>query len=255
MKEKRGISGSTVKIIAIISMLIDHIGAGILGRYLAQAGIMEVTMESSTQWLAENGKLYLAYWVMRMIGRLGFPIFCFLLVEGFQHTHDVKKYAARLFAFCIISEVPFDLLLAGKPFDLGYQNVFFTLLIGLLTMCVFRYIEKQDWKKGVRIISYIAALAVGMVVAEFLNTDYGAIGVLSIMILYMFRESRPRQIVAGCITFLWEITAPLAFVPIGFYNGKRGLKMKYFFYIFYPAHLLIIYLVAVALGMNGYSAV
>ena len=227
IQQKIGLSSFTLKMIAILTMTIDHMGFILFPQ---------------------------ALW-MRGIGRLAFPIFCFTLTEGFSHTHDLKRYIQRMLVVGLLSEIPFNLAESGQIFSIEHQNVFFTLLIGLLTMCIFRYIEKQDWKKGVRIISYIAALAVGMVVAEFLNTDYGAIGVLSIMILYMFRESKPRQIVAGCITFLWEITAPLAFVPIGFYNGKRGLKMKYFFYIFYPAHLLVIYLVVVALGMNGYSAV
>ena len=255
MEAKRGISGSTIKIIAIISMLIDHIGAGILGRYLMAAGMAEVTMETSAQWLAENSTLYMVYWVMRAIGRLGFPIFCFLLVEGFEHTHNVKKYALRLLAFCVISEIPFDLAFKGKVLEFGYQNVFFTLFIGLLTMCVFRHIEQKEWKRGVKIICFLAALGIGMGVAQLLRTDYAAIGVLCIMILYMFRNSKPRQIIAGCIAFLWELTAPLAFIPIGFYNGKRGWKLKYVFYAFYPLHLLVIYLICLAMGIHGYAVV
>ena len=263
-EKKKGISGSTIKIIAIVSMLIDHIGAGILGRYIVTSGYVKVMTSGDLnvimQWIAENGALYYTYSVMRMIGRLGFPIFCFLLVEGFQRTHDVKKYALRLGLFALISEIPFDLCFNGRILEFGYQNVFFTLFLGLLTMIAFDWIAKKEWAASagfnivVKIVFSAAALAVGAGVAHFLKTDYAAKGVLCIMALYLFRKKKPWQIAAGCVAFLCEITAPLAFIPIGFYNGKRGLKMKYFFYAFYPVHLLMIWLVSMLLGM-GWVAV
>lgn len=263
--EKKGIAGSTIKIIAIVSMLIDHIGAGILGRFIVTGGYVKVMtsgdMNAIMQWLVENGRLFYTYSAMRMIGRLGFPIFCFLLVEGFQRTHDVKKYALRLGIFALLSEIPFDLCFSGKVLEFDYQNVFFTLFLGLLTMIAFDWIEKKEWVAGerlnqvVKVIFSLAALAVGAGVAHFLRTDYAAKGVLCIMALYIFRKKKPLQIAAGCVAFLWEVTAPLAFIPIGFYNGKRGLKMKYFFYAFYPVHLLLIWLVALLMGMAWVSVV
>ena len=135
-KERSGISGSTLKIIAIVTMLIDHIGASVLGRLLQTHGINELNVadiSALTQWMSDNSVLFWSYTIMRMIGRVAFPIFCFLLIQGFLHTHDVKKYAARLFAFALISELPFDLAFKGK-IDFSYQNVFFTLFIGLMTM-------------------------------------------------------------------------------------------------------------------------
>lgn len=254
MEKKRGISGSTVKMIAIIAMLLDHIGAGVVGRYISSTGMPLLDSAEGMQWMSEYGGWMALYSVLRMIGRLGFPIFCFLLIEGFEHTRDVKKYAARLFAFCLISEVPFDLLFNGKVLEFGYQNVFFTLLLGLLTMCAFRYIEQKEWNAVVKVVCYAAALIAGMAAAEFLRTDYAAIGVFSIMVLYVFRKKKAGQIAAGCVVFLWELTAPLAFIPIGFYNGKRGWKLKYFFYLFYPLHLLLLYLICVALGISGFAA-
>lgn len=263
-EKRKGITGSTIKIIAIVSMLIDHIGAGILGRFLVTSGYVGVMVSGDLnaimQWLAENGTLYYVYTAMRMIGRLGFPIFCFLLVEGFQRTHDVKKYALRLGLFALVSEIPFDLCFSGKVLEFGYQNVFFTLFLGLLTMIAFDWIEKKEWASGVRlnmvvkIVFSAAALAVGAGIAHFMKTDYAATGVICIMVLYVFRKRKPLQIAAGCVAFLWELTAPLAFIPIGFYNGKRGLKMKYFFYAFYPVHLFLIWLVSMMLGM-GWVAV
>lgn len=258
--QKRGISGSTVKIIAIVSMLIDHIGAGILGRLIMNANYMQIMtsgdLNDAMRWLMDNGVLYYTYMAMRMIGRLGFPIFCFLLVEGFQRTHDVKKYALRLGLFALISEVPFDLCFNGSVLEFGYQNVFFTLFLGMLTMIAFDWIAKKQWAAGdvlnkvVKIVFSAAALTVGAGIAHFLKTDYAAKGVICIMVLYIFRKKKPLQIAAGCVAFLWEITAPLAFIPIGFYNGKRGLRMKYFFYAFYPVHLFLIWLVSMLMGMG-----
>lgn len=264
-EEKKGIAGSTIKIIAIVSMLIDHIGAGILGRFIMTSGYVNMAlsgdMNEVMQWIVENGVIFYTYSAMRMIGRLGFPIFCFLLVEGFQRTHDVKKYALRLGLFALISEIPFDLCFSGKVLEFGYQNVFFTLFLGLLTMIAFDWIGKKEWVAGeglnkvVKVVFSVVALAVGAGVAHFLKTDYAATGVLCIMALYIFRKKKPLQIAAGCVAFLWEVTAPLAFIPIGFYNGKRGLKIKYFFYAFYPVHLLLIWLVAMLMGMGGVSVV
>lgn len=257
-QKKRGISGSTLKIIAVITMLTDHVGAFILCRYLMASGYMEVAasgdMSVINAWLTENAVLYNSYIITRYIGRVAFPIFCFLLVEGFGRTRDVKKYALRLGVFALISEIPFDLAMKAKVFDFTYQNVYFTLLIGLLTMVAFDFIGKRKQKTVVKLILSAGALALGAVVAELLNTDYGAIGVISIMLLYILRHNKVWQIVGGCLVFLWEFTAPLAFIPIGFYNGKRGLRLKYFFYAFYPLHLAVIYVICTILGISGIAA-
>lgn len=256
--KRKGISGSTIKMIAIIAMLIDHIGAVVLTRIMLVQGMGELnsgSQEAAVQWLSDHAALYVSYWIMRAIGRLGFPIFCFLLVQGFEHTRNVKKYAFRLFLFALISEFPFDLAFKGKV-DFTYQNVFFTLFIGLLTMMAYRWVENHaEWNNVQRIPAYIVIIAAGMSVAGFLKTDYGAIGVACIMVLYIFRKKKVPQIIAGCIAFCWELTAPLAFIPIGFYNGKRGWNIKYFFYIFYPAHLLILYLICCAMGMGNMSVI
>ena len=104
----KGLSGSTLKIIEMVTMLIDHIGAAVLARMI----------------IAGNADLYDAYRTLRMIGRIAFPIFCFLLIEGFQHTKNAKKYAERLFLFAAISEIPFDLAFSAKVLEFQYQNVF-----------------------------------------------------------------------------------------------------------------------------------
>ena len=180
--ERKGLSGSALKIIAIVTMLIDHIAATVIIRILKFGGY--------------NDGLYQLYRVMRNIGRIAFPIFCFLLVEGFMHTRDREKYALRLGCFAAVSEIPFDLAFNGKVLEVGYQNVFFTLLLGLLTMMAYDAVMNQSrwsvWKRTA--LSTIAILA-GMFAAEFLSTDYGALGVLCIMVFYLFRRSRIQQVV------------------------------------------------------------
>lgn len=259
MEKKKGISGSTLKLIAVVTMLIDHIGAAVLARLLMVNGMNELDPNNTSavlQWLSDNGTLYWTYTALRMIGRVAFPIFCFLLVEGFIHTHDVKKYALRLGLFALISEIPFDLAFNSKVLEFNYQNVFFTLFIGLLTMIAYRAVEeKAEWNQALRVILCILIVAAGMAAAYLLKTDYAEKGVFCIMVLYIFRKKKVWQILAGCASFFWETPALLGFIPIGFYNGERGLKMKYFFYIFYPAHLLILYLICYFMGISGYPAI
>ncbi len=259
MTQKRGISGSTLKLIAVITMILDHIGAGILGRYLTINGIGDLDAGSlavTQQWIDQNAPLFFTYTVLRMIGRLAFPIYCFLMAEGFEHTHNRIRYAARLLLFAVISEIPFDLLFNGKILETGYQNVFFTLWIGLLVMIGIQWAQEHLGSSPLlKVPAAVAVTAAGMVAAKFMKTDYAAIGVLCIVVIYLFRNKKVWQIVAGCIVFAWEFTAPLAFVPIGFYNGKRGWKLKYFFYLVYPVHLLILYLICQALGIASYAAV
>lgn len=206
MKEK-GLSGSTLKIIAIISMLIDHIGAILL-----------------------IGHPY--YSLCRNIGRIAFPIFCFLLVEGFFHTHDVKKYSIRLLLFALISEIPFDLAFSHTAINPYYQNVFLTLVIGLFVMYGLEHCQIPLWR--------MLIILAGMAVATLLHTDYSWKGIAAIVVLYCMKENRINQAVAGALTFSWEPPAMLAFLPIYFYNGKRGISLKYLFYAFYPAHLLVL---------------
>lgn len=144
MNTKTGITGSTLKIIAIVCMLIDHIGAVILERYLYANGLSYKTM----QMMVEGGfgnlqKVVIADLILRLIGRLAFPIFCFLLVEGFYYTSNRAKYVLRLFLFALISEVPFDFAFKNSWLEFSYQNVFFTLTIGLLTIWGIDEIQKR----------------------------------------------------------------------------------------------------------------
>lgn len=138
----------------------------------------------------------------------------------------------RLGIFALISEIPFDLAVRGEFFDWQYQNVYVTLLLGLLTIWALKT-QKDVWY--LRLVIAAAGCALG----ELVHCDYGAMGVALIVVLYLMRESRFQQCITGAICTYWELPAPLAFIPIWFYNGERGRQPKWFFYWFYPVHLLI----------------
>lgn len=245
-EQQRGISGSSLKLIAVVTMLIDHIAATVLARFLITGAEGDI----STGW-------YVLYQAMRSIGRIAFPIYCFLLVEGFIHTRSRKKYALRLFLFALVSEIPFDLAFSSKVLEFGYQNVFFTLFLGLATIMLLSEAEKrQEWGIGLRILVFAGIIVAGMLAAYALKTDYSYYGVMCIVVLYLFRGRRVLQVLAGCASFFWwELPAVLAFIPIYFYNGKRGWNIKYFFYLFYPVHLLVLYFICAALGTGAIPVV
>lgn len=257
MEEKKfGISGSTLKWIAIITMLIDHIGASILTKQLLYMGSNPEDFGGvSAGFIEQYNNLYYIMRATRIIGRIAFPIFCFLLVEGFLRTKDLKKYLSRMTLFALLSEIPFDLIFSGELIYWGYQNVMITLLIGMLTMYGCKVIEEKIPDRVGQFVAWGACFAAGAVVAELLKTDYGAKGIIPIMVLYFLRHFKLYQMIGGALSFVWELPAPLAFLFIGFYNGKRGMRMKYFFYLFYPVHLLLLYLICMALGLASIPVV
>lgn len=243
----RGLSASALKIIAMICMLTDHIGAILLNKVLETNGIVSL---QNTSWeyisvLIDQGNVgyvYLAYQITRrVIGRLAFPIYCFLLTVGIQKTRNSSQYALRLAVFALFSEIPFDLAFYDRAFYLPSQNVFFTLLIGFLVIKACSIAEEKLKNTFIRWIGYILLILAGIWAAEQIKGDYGGYGVIAIALLYLFRQNKLQQIAAGYIAFLWESMACLAFIPIAFYNGKKGISLKYVSYLFYPLHLLLLY--------------
>ncbi len=236
-----GLSGGALKAIAAVTMFLDHIGAAILESpvlWEALSNTDEIDAFFNSPALAG---VRAANWVLRLVGRLAFPIFCFLLVEGFLHTRSVKSYALRLGAFALLSELPFDLAFGGTLWNPGYQNVFFTLLLGLGGMAALRRFGESSP------LGFLMALGCAAL-AQLIHADYGAFGVVLILIFYLFRDRKKLRALVGSIALIWEVTAPLAFLFIHRYNGERGrLGGRYFFYWFYPAHILVLWLVRVML--------
>lgn len=206
---KFGINTFTLKMIAVVAMLIDHVGAVLLPQYE----------------------------ILRIIGRIAFPIFAYTLVEGFIHTHDVKKYMMRMGILALVSEVPFDLAFYGTLLEFGHQNVFFTLFLGLVMLYLML-------KAPTTLRSFLCVLAI-LLVSEFLRTDYNSMGLLMIFWFYQYRNHRIVKIIGIAIinVFLMgyiQVYAVLALIPIALHNGEQGPKCKGFFYGFYPVHLLVL---------------
>lgn len=257
-------SSFVIKIIAIISMLIDHSGDALIGY--------------STP--------------LNFIGRIAFPLFCFQLVNGYAHTHDVKKYCLRLGLFALISQIPFGIMIYNYSGSKLALNVFFTLLFGLITLIVY------DNKK-LHIIYKCLIITCILLIAHFINVDYQALGIILILVIHIFYkrgifnskeflvENSNTTEKIGFVKNLNNSTTTanitkhsvfynklffalvmlvfsiLRYLPVvGYfsfdyvfcfilctflptfimlmYNGKKGYSLKYFFYIFYPAHLIVL---------------
>ena len=225
--------------IAFLLMLCDHIGY-----VLIENGVLYG--QNPMYWdlalrTAAGQRWFLAARILRFAGRLSFPIFAFLTAEGFAHTGNKRRYIMRLAVFALISEVPFDLAIKNTVWYPDYQNVMFTLLFGVLALYFADKLKKRH------AIFRMLAVAFFCWTAYITKSDYGAVGVLLIADMYMFRLDRKLCMISGAVISALESLSycgagALAYAFIWFYNGKRGeLPMKYFFYIAYPAHLLLFY--------------
>ena len=235
-KQGRLLSGGALKWLAVLLMLIDHLGASLLEVFVLN-GYGNSLISLSTQqaifwWRADR--------ILRYVGRSAFPIFCFLLVEGAVHTKNTKKYLGRLFAFALLSEIPFDLALRNSIPWWNHQNVFFTLTLGLLVIFVFQRSAGREWRG-------FLTLAIAAVLAECCQTDYGSAGILVMAAMYLLREKRGFALAAAylllAISGRIELYSLPGFLLLFFYNGERGRQPKRFFYWFYPAHLLVLWAV------------
>lgn len=233
MQRCQVLNGFHLKLIAVCTMLVDHLG---------------YTLFPWSLWL-------------RCIGRIAFPIFCFLIAEGCVYTRSRKKYALRLLASALLSEIPFDLMTGGRIWNPYNQNVLWTLLLGAL-MCWL-----MDWALKKRAASSFALTGAVMVAAfcllEIANTDYGGWGMLLVVMFYGVHRAPNSPAVkmaaqaAGLAVFAVgvmngrvitiELWALVALLPIWCYNGRRGYSnraVQYGFYAFYPVHILILSLIA-----------
>lgn len=208
-----------LKLIALTTMIIDHYGA------IFQSDVM----------------------IFRIIGRVAFPIYCFLLVEGYFHTSDVKKYGKRLIIFAIISEIPFDLAFYNNV-GLEHQNIFFTLFIGLVTI---HLLENKDEKYNIN--KSIVVLS-ACVIAIILFVDYNAMGIIYIWAFYYTRNYHKLKrfknigfiiLITNFISSIIQQFSLLALPILYSYNGKLGPRNKILqiaFYAVYPLHLFIFYI-------------
>lgn len=227
---KAGIDSFTLKMIAIIGMTCDHIGI-VFGDAMP---------------LGATCALYAA-------GGLTFPIMAYLLGEGYRHTSNFKKYALRLLLFAIAAQAPYSLFLMPQG------NVLFTLLLGLVALYLHEHMQNRNW----------FGLALALIILASMFLDWGIIGVPMVLLYYTIREKWPRLIVPYLLPLafialpqMWPLLSgdlhalpQLLFVLVGCtltipllarYNSERGRPMKYFFYAYYPAHILVLGLIHLA---------
>ncbi len=234
-----GLKKEMLQVIAVILMLSDHIWA---------------TYMSFGNW-------------MTYIGRMAFPIFAFFIAEGFCRTSNVKKYALRLLGFALISEFPFNLFYSSRWFNPYHQNVMFTLLLGLLAIILIDRLKKDKSAKNIA-LSFLWLLLI--TVASVIGfVDYGFLGVLTVVMFYLFRDFPfawvlqlvgmvlinivffegqviPFELAGKSFEIPTQAFAVFSLIPIWLYGGKKGKKNKviqYGFYAFYPVHMLILYLI------------
>jgi hypothetical protein len=240
---------SMLKVIAVLLMLIDHTGAVIFPNAI----------------------------ILRLIGRLSFPIFAYLIVVGYTKTKSFSKYLTRLMIFAGLSQIPFSLAFGDQSSILNFTdflsffiggsdphlNVFFTLALGLLAIRVW---DKEESELGRVII--IVSLAI---VAKDLYTDYNMYGIAMILAFYIFRDNKIKTVISQTIVYIlfdasqvlfyvnkypgitleltWfsQALSLLALIFIFKYNHKKGKDLKYFFYAFYPLHLLVLGLIRIGM--------
>lgn len=216
----RILDATALKLIAMLSMVLDHVGDNFFPDQL---------------W-------------MRALGRIAMPIFAFCVAEGFCHTRDRMKYLRRLFLFGLVSEIPFDLVTSGKLLEFGHQNIMFTFawaVLGLL--CCEKVLGSV--KKG-RVPLAAAVLLIFLVSSLLLGLDYN---VLALALIFLFTLLRRKALwirtaaAAAAHALLRNVGVYwfglLGFVPILLYSGERGRGLKWLFYLFYPGHLLLIWLI------------
>ena len=199
------------------------------------------------------------------IGRLTFPIYAFMIVEGYFHTKNLKKYVGRLLVFAVLSEIPFNLAMGSRIFYPIHQNVLWSFLIAIgLIHWNEKVKEKQIWK---RIFIAIASVCIGYVVGLITFVDFYHAGILMVLVFYYFKGQK-WWCYLGQLICLWYINfemlgglsyevqilgqthfiarqgfALLALIPIWLYRGKQGYHsrfLQYSYYAFYPLHLLIL---------------
>lgn len=233
-----GLSAAALKLIACFFMFFDH---------LAQSQVLPNTGNLYPDFTSLQSILSsLNFGLVSVIfGRLVFPIFCFFIVQGTMLTRDRRKYILRLFIFAFISEIFFDYGLFGSIYW-NHQNVFFTLALGALMMSLLDYIHEGNMSDGIKIFLRIVTVIGIAIIAELIRSDYGSSGIIALFILWLFRWDRSKTLWGMFLAFLFEIiffgAVYLAIPLVYMYNGKRGNMNKYFFYLFYPIHLMLLWI-------------
>lgn len=239
--KKIDISAAVLHVLAMTLMLMDHLWA---------------TLFPSLDWLT-------------CAGRIAFPIFAFMIVEGYYHTHNFEKYMRRLFLFALLSEIPFDLMYGGTVFYPFHQNVIWTFIIGL---CGIQLMETARKTNKIFIYGFtsLAVIIAGFLLGTVSMVDYYGAGVLTVFVFYFFHQRKWWCLFGQIMTLYWinvemlgglmypmtifgmkfelcqQGLALLSLIPIWLYRGRQGYHTKsfqYLCYAFYPVHMLLLYMI------------
>lgn len=258
-----------VKMIAIVAMLLDH-----TARIIGQDGFLTLFFgcsirDAPTEMLQfTHNKLG---W-METVGRIAFPLFAFQIAVGAEKTRSMPRYLGRLLLFALISEPLYYMAFSiqepsvqgfwNSLRDLNFTNVFFTLFLGALAIYAYQLLQKRFPRRTW--IPFLPVFFLVLIAAGFVNCDYGMAGVLLIVCLYLAKTKQSKMLVIALWSlwlylldpafngrsFIWKwgnmgyaLGAAAACVPVLLYNGQRGKSWKWFFYIFYPAHLAVLLLI------------
>ena len=219
LEKLRILDGTSLKLIAMISMVFDHVGD-----------------------MFFPGALW-----MRMIGRLAMPLFSFCIAEGYAHTKNKQRYLLRMGVFALVSEIPFDLAFESRV-GLGHQNIMLSFFLAILALMLFDRIrgEGKEHAAGKTLLGILCVCAVA-VLALVLRADYTLFAVLAVFLFYVLRNRHPLLRCGVGVGFLaltrtvgYYRATGLSLIPLLLYNGKRGRGLKWLFYAFYPGHLLLL---------------
>lgn len=235
-------SASTLKIIALVTMILDHIGGALFPQCIS----------------------------LRIIGRIAFPIYAFFIAQGCVYTKNAPKYLCRLFIFALISEIPYDICFNSYSFPVfsininffNNTNTIYTLFLGAMLIFVLKIIEKNKISIPTKILISIFCIGATFFVSETLKTDYGMWGIMLILTFYFTRNNKLLTILIPLaliyykyINYLYLPMFLFNIIPLGllyFYNNKKGISLKWIFYIGYPLHLIIIAIIKIATSFYKY---
>lgn len=223
LKKLQILNGAQLKYLAFISMLIDHVNNAIITPMLDGEGFL----------------LHLSN-IFSILGRIAFPVFVFFIVEGFFKTSNRKKYLGQLLIFGGISEVPFDMFTSKVYYNPNWNNMMFTLALSLITIWLIDFLKEKLHNKIFWYALSIIIVVIFSLLAMQLSLDYDYHAVVAAYIFYVFYNKPILGAGLGCLSIIKELYYFLGFSATIMYNGQRGKQYKWFNYLFYPVHLLIL---------------
>ncbi len=237
------ISADFLKNAACVMMILYSVGVIVFERGLLH--IDQYSQETLSQMLMENSRLMnyaLVGSLLEMMGGAALPLYTFLLVEGFLHTSDYRKYFMRIGIFAVASEIPYDLAMRGKLFDFTSQNALFSTAVALFMLYCLRMAKDMNGFK--RILCQVVSVVGALLWSFLLRSEYGLAVVLLVASFYIFYDRTFAKFVVGVIISVLYVTGPFSFLLIWGYSGKRRDRIpKYAYYVFYPLQMLVLWVI------------